>query len=178
MKFELRLTVANGACPTFRGPRAQTLNQLVRRRKGSRHLVGVERCGDGHVKWADDEPVPFFDSSKHFELLEEARARAKDTFGPDHGLAGALLAAGRVDESLELYKQALIGRRTVLGVNHPRTLASMYGLATAVGKTGDTAKATKLLQKTLALQQKKLGEDHFETLKTQTAIEALQAIEP
>jgi pentatricopeptide repeat protein len=48
-----------------------------------------------------------------------------------NALAGAYLAAGRVDEAIALFQQTLANRERVLGADHPDSLATRSDLECA-----------------------------------------------
>jgi non-specific serine/threonine protein kinase/serine/threonine-protein kinase len=77
-----------------------------------------------------------------------------------------LKSMGRLAEAERYYREALEGRRRVLGDDHPRTLQSlnnMGGLLAAMGKFAD---AEPYVREALESQLRVLGNDHPETLNS------------
>ncbi len=87
-----------------------------------------------------------------------------DTIGSKHNLAMAYQAAGRIDESLALYREALARRRAILGPDHPDTLFSMNNLASCSREAGRFDEALPLYEEALKRRRVVLGPDHPETL--------------
>jgi non-specific serine/threonine protein kinase/serine/threonine-protein kinase len=65
-----------------------------------------------------------------------------------------------------LYSHTLEIRRRALGPEHPDTLSSMYGQATAYDGQGKSAQAEALYSQALAIRRRVLGPEHPETLRT------------
>ena len=69
--------------------------------------------------------------------------------GPDHeetqgrrgNLGRFLLDQGKLDEAESLYRQNLVVQEAQLGEMHPKTLPTVYGLATILEKKGSMEKA-------------------------------------
>ncbi len=81
-----------------------------------------------------------------------------------NNLGYAYRAAGRLDEAIPLYEQALADREQVLGATHPSTLQSRNNLAMAYQAAGRTAEAIPLYEQTLADREQVLGATHPSTL--------------
>jgi tetratricopeptide (TPR) repeat protein len=58
-----------------------------------------------------------------------------DTLMSRNDLAGAYRAAGRLDEAIPLYQQALSSAEQVLGADNPATVTIRGNLASARGET-------------------------------------------
>jgi tetratricopeptide (TPR) repeat protein len=86
------------------------------------------------------------------------------TLAARSNLAGAYLAAGRLDDAIPLYERAVVGSERVLGEIHPSTLAARSNLASAYESAGRLAEAIPLYERTLADREQVLGERHPSTL--------------
>ena len=92
--------------------------------------------------------------------------------GPDHpdtltsrnDLAYAYCAAGRLEEAITLFEQALTDSIRVLGEDHPDTLTSRNNLAYAYRAAGRLEEAITLFEQVLPDRIRVLGEDHPDTL--------------
>jgi tetratricopeptide (TPR) repeat protein len=87
-----------------------------------------------------------------------------DTLTSRSHLAGASLAAGRIDEAVVLLEQVLATREQVLGPDHPSTLGSRCNLANAYRTAGRIEEAVALHEQVLAAYERVLGPDHPSTL--------------
>ena len=87
-----------------------------------------------------------------------------DTLSSRNNLAGAYLAAGRLDEAIPLYERTLADYERVLGETHPDTLTSRNNLALAYKDAGRLDEAIPLYERTLADYERVLGETHPDTL--------------
>jgi tetratricopeptide (TPR) repeat protein len=81
------------------------------------------------------------------------------------GMAAAVAATGRKDESIKIEEGVLAGRRKALGADHPDTLMAMDNLADSLAASGRREEALKLDREALALCLKKNGPDDSITLK-------------
>jgi tetratricopeptide (TPR) repeat protein len=79
--------------------------------------------------------------------------------------ANCLWRRGQYQQALALHEQALVGRRRVLGDEHPDTLTSVNNLAEARQAVGDPNGARQLHEQTLAVRRRVLGDDHPDTLR-------------
>lgn len=94
------------------------------------------------------------------ELLERCRKILIEVFGPDHPeVAQALhnegewwLAAGDPEEALQRFERAAGIRGRVLGPEHPLSIGTELRVAEALAESGDSARATALLEKLLDIQ--------------------------
>ena len=94
------------------------------------------------------------------------------TLGPNHphtlalrgNLANAYQTAGRLEQAISLYEQALADCERILGPDHPHTLTSRNNLATAYQAAGRLDEAVSLFERTLADTLRVLGPDHPDTL--------------
>jgi Tfp pilus assembly protein PilF len=71
---------------------------------------------------------------------------------------------GKYAEAEAMHRQTLQLKETVLGKDHPDTLASMNNLATSLCQQGKYAEAEAMQQQTLQLKETVLGKDHPDTL--------------
>jgi tetratricopeptide (TPR) repeat protein len=83
-----------------------------------------------------------------------------------NNLAGLYRDQNRIEESAELYKQALEIRTRVLGPTHPMTAKTLLGMAELASKKGDLNEAQRLLETAIAIQRKTLGPEHPELATT------------
>ena len=104
--------------------------------------------------------------------ITESVTQAYDTLGADHpetltsrnNLANAYQDAGRLNEAIALYEQALTDSTHILGPNHLYTLAAQSNLASAYRDSGRLDKAIELLQQSLTDRTRILGLEHPDTL--------------
>ena len=104
--------------------------------------------------------------------ITESVTQAYDTLGADHpdtlasrnNLANAYQDAGRLNEAIVLYEQALTDSTRILGPNHLYTLAAQSNLASAYRDSGRLDKAIELLQQSLTDRTRILGLEHPDTL--------------
>ena len=104
--------------------------------------------------------------------ITESVTQAYDTLGADHpetltsrnNLANAYQDAGRLNEAIALYEQALTDSTHILGPNHLYTLAAQSNLANAYRDSGRLDKAIELLQQSLTDRTRILGLEHPDTL--------------
>lgn len=87
-----------------------------------------------------------------------------DTVISRNDLACAYRWAGRLAESIELFKAAVSDGERVLGRDHPDTLISRNDLAGAYGSAGRLAEAIELFKATVADRERVLGRDHPHTV--------------
>jgi tetratricopeptide (TPR) repeat protein len=73
---------------------------------------------------------------------------------------------GKYAEAEAMGRQTLQLRETVLGKDHPDTLASMNNLALSFHQQGKYAEAEAMHRQTLQLKETVLGKDHPDTLKS------------
>ena len=81
-----------------------------------------------------------------------------------HSLGWCSLLQGKYSEAEAIYRQTLQLRETVLGKDHPDTLASMNNLAISLRNQGKYAEAEAIYRQTLQLRETVLGKDHPSTL--------------
>ena len=72
--------------------------------------------------------------------------------------------AGRLDDALPLFQEALKRRQAKLGPDHPDTLVSMSNLAIAYHAAGRTADALPLFEQALERRRSTRGPEHPQTL--------------
>jgi len=68
-----------------------------------------------------------------------------------------------------MHRQALRLSKTVLGKEHPSTLASMNNLAGVLSCQGKSEQAEEMHRQTLRLMEKVLGKEHPSTLTSMKA---------
>ena len=81
-----------------------------------------------------------------------------------HSLGWCSLLQGKYSEAEAIYRQTLQLRETVLGKDHPDTLASMNNLAISLRNQGKYVEAEAIDRQTLQLKETVLGKDHSNTL--------------
>jgi serine/threonine protein kinase/tetratricopeptide (TPR) repeat protein len=116
--------------------------------------------GQGYdVKLADavKSALPFVDKSFTSEPLIEGRLRR--TMGI------SFFYLGDAKTAIEQFQAAREIYTVHLGPDHPETLHSMNGLASAYYAAGRIQEALKLLEETHQLKSAQLGPDHVDTLK-------------
>ncbi|MEV7318302.1 tetratricopeptide repeat protein, partial [Streptomyces microflavus] len=89
-----------------------------------------------------------------------------------NALANALDAAGAASEELLLRRHVLDTASTILGPDHPHTLASRNNLALTLGEIGEYQRAADLHRQTLADTERILGADHPNTLSSRNNLAA------
>ena len=97
---------------------------------------------------------------KFFELNDELKAYASIS----HKFASYAFLQGQWGDAANLLTLAVRTRETLLGEDHPKTLAIMSNLAIVYRKQGKWEKAERLGEKLLDMNKVKLGEDHRNTL--------------
>ncbi|KIN05367.1 hypothetical protein OIDMADRAFT_177562 [Oidiodendron maius Zn] len=100
-----------------------------------------------------------------FTSFEKSFGKTKD-LPPSllHNLGWCSFLQGKYSEAEAIYRQALQLRETVLGKDHPDTLASMDNLASSLHSQGKYADAEAMDRQVLQLRETVLGKDHPETL--------------
>ncbi|KAK8002369.1 response regulator [Apiospora arundinis] len=81
-----------------------------------------------------------------------------------HNVAGCYNLLGKYAEAEQMHRQTLGLRETVLGREHPSTLASMNNLAESLRQQGKHAEAEEMHRQTLGLKETVLGREHPSTL--------------
>jgi hypothetical protein len=71
---------------------------------------------------------------------------------------------GRLKEAEELDVQVMETRKSVMGMEHPDTLASMANLASTYRKQGQLEEAEVLYEQVMEIRKRMLGMEHPETL--------------
>ncbi|KIW30642.1 uncharacterized protein PV07_06370 [Cladophialophora immunda] len=79
-------------------------------------------------------------------------------------MAASYEKLGDLDNALEHYHKALIGREMQLGADNPRTLSSVVAVSSIYNARGDTNTACDLLLRAIKGFEKRCGEDHITTL--------------
>ena len=73
-----------------------------------------------------------------------------------------------------LYSRALIIKTNVFGEEHEVVASAMASLAFVLQSLGKASEARRLLDDTLEIRERVLGEDHPDTLATADAVERLR----
>ncbi len=102
------------------------------------------------------------------EYFRRALIIAERVFGHSHaetaarkdGLAGALCALGRLEESKRLYEQALAISERVRGVNHPDTCYRLNNLGVVLLRLDRIAEAEECFKKALRISEDTHGPNH------------------
>ena len=82
------------------------------------------------------------------------------------GVANLLFQQGKYDDAEALYREAIEGRRRVLGDAHPSTLDSTNNLAVLLKDLGRYAEAEPLCHVVVAGRRRDLGDAHPQTLNS------------
>src|SRR6266508_590527 len=85
-----------------------------------------------------------------------------------------LRSRGQYQLARELHEQALVGRRRVLGDDHPDTLSTMNNLAVTQRALSDLQGARELHEQALVGCRRVLGDDHPDTLSTMSNLAVTQ----
>ena len=135
----------------------------------------LAQAGSSKQARPDTKPDP------HLEVrtaLDRAAARVEGRF-PKQPLVEAAIqqTIGETYRDLGLYSEAqqhlvraLELHRPILGENHPKTLASMSGLASVFERSGKYAEAEPLLTRVIEAQRRVLGKEHQQTLESMTVL--------
>lgn len=83
-----------------------------------------------------------------------------------NSLAKLLFNQSRLEESQQLYEEALRGRRSLLGEAHSDTLKTMTSFAHVLRAQKKFVDAEKMYRQTLGLQQQTFGDAHLDTYST------------
>ncbi len=93
-------------------------------------------------------------------LRMRALAAHPDTARSYNNLARALYYQRRFEESLEIHREALRIRLSLLGENHPDTATSYNNIGAVHRALGDNQRALKNFERGLAIRRATVGEDH------------------
>lgn len=91
-------------------------------------------------------------------------------------IAVCYLEQGKLNESAQLYQQALDGRMKVLGIRQVDTAWACNNAAVVLEKLGDISAALALQEKALRSQTELLGEKHEFTQWTRDAVNRLRML--
>ena len=97
-------------------------------------------------------------STKFCSGLEESRWGILDNVGKCFDITG------KYAEAEEMYREALVFKEKVLGVEHPSTLYSVNDLAIVLDNQGKYTEAEEMHRQTLELKETVLGAEHPSTL--------------
>lgn len=105
-------------------------------------------------------------------LMEQARSRALELFGPEHDfpissaapMAQMLIETSRFDEAVSMLEQTLIAVDARSGPQSSQWIATASTLATALARAGDSARALSLNDRVLEAANQQLGASHRFTL--------------
>ena len=120
-------------------------------------------------KRREDPSIQQLLSSKDSENAEAGPDRL-ETLGSLSNLASAYHEAGRPDEAIPLWEEALPGFEQMLGLDDPDTLRTRNSLALAYQDAGRLDEAIPLFERTLADQQRVLGADDPNTLRGRNSL--------
>ncbi|CAJ1338425.1 unnamed protein product, partial [Effrenium voratum] len=115
------------------------------------------------------------------EAINYREAQNPEMLTSLNNLAVLLKLEGQLPEAEQLYRQALFGRRRLLGNDHPDTLThpamggsrSINNLATLLATVGQTEQAEELYREALEGCRRRLGEDDLDTLFSADSLGAL-----
>lgn len=113
--------------------------------------------------------------SEGVELGGIAQARVRDS-AMRNSAAAELFEAGRFEEAVPLFEQALASCRSTLGGEHPDTLTVAGNLGVAYISAGQRRKGMKLVVNNLAARARVLGDTHPETLTARNALAAAHRV--
>src|SRR4051812_8862372 len=99
--------------------------------------------------------------------IAQARVREAAT---RNNTAAELFDAGRHDEAVPLFEQALASCRSALGGEHPDTLIVAGNLAVAYVAAGNRRKGIKMIAGNLAARVRVFGDEHPDTLTARNAL--------
>jgi len=119
--------------------------------------------GQAYEELTPDDAVPHLERAVKL-YRESAGDRDPATLRALHELGEATHNNWYHAKAIPLLREALAGRRAVLGPEHPDTLRTMVVLASALGARSE--EADPLLRAALAAQRRVLGPDHPDTLAT------------
>lgn len=108
------------------------------------------------------------------ELIQQARALAEASSGPDspaalevgHHASIVEAFSGSIEKAIALGTDVMNRRTTVLGAEHPDTLATISALASFVTEAGELQKAESLHRRAVEAQKRTLGAEHADTLSS------------
>ncbi|MGQ4437157.1 tetratricopeptide repeat protein [Streptomyces sp. SAS_260] len=100
----------------------------------------------------------------HQSEMRQLGRNHPDTLSSRNDLALSLRNLGRVQEAVELQRDALAASERVLGADHPGTLTARNNLALALRDLGRHQEAAELHRRELAASERALGPDHPGTL--------------
>lgn len=109
------------------------------------------------------------EGSEGLELNAIAQARLRES-AIRNTAASELFEAGRYEEAIPLFEQALATCRVTLGGEHPDTLMVAGNLGVAQVAAGQRRKGLKVITNNLASRVRVLGEDHPDTLTARNAL--------
>ncbi|HOX44164.1 MAG TPA: tetratricopeptide repeat protein [Myxococcota bacterium] len=116
------------------------------------------------------------------EVLEAARARSLEVYGPTHlrtaqvlvNLAGALgQLGGRLEREIELKQAALAVLERAYGRAHPEVAGLLASIGRAYWRAGRAAEGRPFLEEALGLQERLLGPEHTQVAATHEALGAV-----
>lgn len=116
-----------------------------------------------------DRPRDTGSAGGELDAIAQARVRESAT---RNATAVDLFDAGRFDEALALFAQALASCRSTLGGEHPDTLRVAGNLGVAYMCAGQRRKGTKLIANNVASRARVLGDTHPDTLTARNALAA------
>jgi serine/threonine protein kinase len=87
-----------------------------------------------------------------------------------HVMATVFVNLGLYSQAQTLFRRAFEIRRSVLGPEHPNTLASMNGLGRTLDAEGHYAEAEELLRQSLDIERRVLGPEHPDTLMSMNGL--------
>lgn len=104
-------------------------------------------------------------------LTALAQARVRES-ASRNATAAELFDAGRFDEAVATFAQALASCRSTLGSEHPDTLTVAGNLGVAYVCAGQRRKGIKLIMSNVAARARILGDTHPDTLSARNALAA------
>jgi tetratricopeptide (TPR) repeat protein len=125
-------------------------------------VTGTEPNPDLKVRTALDRAADRITGK--FDKQPQVEASIRDTIGRTY------TGLGVYPEARKQLERALDLRRGALGVEHPRTLATMMNIGTVDLKQGKYPQAEALFNQTLKVQRRVLGLEHPDTVKSMSGL--------
>jgi tetratricopeptide (TPR) repeat protein len=110
-------------------------------------------------------------------VYEAAEVRSPSASAMIYTIGRFLLEDGKFEDAERFLKLGLDHNKTLLGNEHPNTLANMEELGMAYGKQGRWDDAVKVLEKVLEVRIRVLGEEHLDTLRAMGNLAAIYRVQ-
>jgi tetratricopeptide (TPR) repeat protein len=127
---------------------------------------------DGLVRSGDHDPPYSYNQTSGTNPAPPAVSAPVRESAARNGVAAEMFGAGRYDEAVPLFEQALSTCRSALGRDHPDTMTVAGNLGVAYFAAGQRRKGLKLIADNVAARVRVLGEEHPNTLTARNALAA------